>query len=275
MSIANRITLASLTQFLEKRESSRSMALIRIGLVLLIWSVWARDFTLLVAFNRPFSLILGLFFFPSSIALLFGFHARIFKWVFAGTMLLVYYFLGYVIGVEPYTHHHRYILAWSTFLLAFSSCENSLSFDRYHGAGPELSPTWVRILFCAQVSLIYFWSAFDKSSTLFLSGARFEQIFMYVYFGSDYPQWILFPWLVKAAAWFVVVLEYALAVTLWIPRVRYLAIAAGVLLHALIYYTLPVNTFSLTMCLLYLAFIPPEVIHRVIDAQVANPRAPS
>ena len=274
MSIASKVTLASLAQFLEQKESSRSMALIRIGLVLLIWSIWARDFTLLTAFNRPISLILGLFFFPSSIALLFGFHARIFKWVFAGTMLLTYYFLGHLIGEEPYTHHHRYILAWSTFLLAFSTSENSLSYDRYHSAAPELSPTWVRFLFCAQVSLIYFWSAFDKSSTLFLSGARFEQIFMYLYFGSDYPQWSFFPWFVKASAWFVVALEYALAVTLWIPRVRYWAIVAGVLLHALIYYTLPVNTFSLTMCLLYLAFIPPEVIHRIIDALVTDSRAP-
>jgi hypothetical protein len=59
-----------------------------------------------------------------------------------------------------------------------------------------------------------------------------------------------------------------LAVGLWIPRWRNAFLALGVALHAVFYVLIPVETFSVTMFALYLAFVDPEDVDRVVDALV-------
>jgi hypothetical protein len=61
------------------------------------------------------------------------------------------------------------------------------------------------------------------------------------------------------------VVEAALVVGLWLPRARWWVMAAGVGIHLGIEATLLIGWFSLTVVACYLAFVPAEVLHRVID----------
>ena len=101
------------------------------------------------------------------------------------------------LGREPWTHHHTYLLAVAALLIALTPCGRSYSVDRYlavmragHAGLPppaERGNLWGLRLIVVQLSVLYFFSAFDKTSYAFLSGARLEQIFLWYYAGSDYP----------------------------------------------------------------------------------------
>jgi hypothetical protein len=128
-------------------------------------------------------------------------------------------------------------------------------------------------LLALQLSAVYFWSAWQKTFANFFSGERIEQILMYLYIGSDYPTWPGFRPLVLAISWTTVILEFVLAFGLWMPRWRKFLLGLGCLFHLGLYYLLPVDTFSLTMCLLYLAYLDPADVHSTID-RVSAPVKP-
>jgi hypothetical protein len=85
------------------------------------------------------------------------------------------------------------------------------------------------------------------------------------YFGSDFPRSPLFHAAMVFLAWATVVLEYLLAFGLFVPRLQGPLLLAGFLFHAIIYITLPVATFSVTMWVLYLAFLDPDRVHAILD----------
>jgi len=63
-----------------------------------------------------------------------------------------------------------------------------------------------------------------------------------------------------------IVVETALAVGLWLPRARYVVMALGVSIHLGIEATLLIGWFSLAVIACYLAFIPGDVLRRVVAA---------
>jgi hypothetical protein len=63
-----------------------------------------------------------------------------------------------------------------------------------------------------------------------------------------------------------IVAETALAIGLWLPRARYVVMALGVSIHLGIEATLLIGWFSLTVIATYLAFVPGDVLRRVVDA---------
>jgi len=71
------------------------------------------------------------------------------------------------------------------------------------------------------------------------------------------------------------VVEAALAVGLWLPRARYVVMALGVSIHLGIEATLLIGWFSLTVIAAYLAFVPGEVLRRVVDAGRSRATRPS
>jgi hypothetical protein len=248
--------------------------LIRIGLAALIWARWANQ---LVLFRNPelAYYVLVPIFFVASTAMLVGFASR-WSTALAGitTLTMVYYF-GYVLGREPWTHHHTFLLAFSTLLCALTPCGRSYSLDRWFavrraeraGKAPpaERGNVWGLRLIALQVCLIYLYTAYDKSSIAFLSGDRMEHYLMWYYLGSNYPSWPGFHELMMAASVFTVALEYTLAFGLLIPTARKWLVPAGVLLHASFYVLLPVATYSLTMIMLYLALLDPDAVRQAID----------
>lgn len=254
--------------------SSRSSALIRIGLALLFWSRWAGE--LLLYMNQsPVGLFLSANFFIATTLLFIGYQSRAAA-VWSGAVgLVIYYYFGHELGREPWTHHHTYLLAISAVLIALTPCERSFSLDRYlavlraerqgQAPPPERGNLMGLRLIVVQLSILYFFSALDKTNLAFLSGARLEHIFLWFYVGSDYPDIGGLPVLAMITAITVVILEYALALGLPFRATRRILIWLGLAFHAVIYVTLPVYTFSATMIVLYLAYLDANAVDRVIQ----------
>jgi hypothetical protein len=259
---------------LEYQSSTRAIAIIRIGLVFLLWNRYSSSFLLYK--NIPFVQIsIGGIFFISSLFVLVGFHTRLWLGVLACTMVLVYYFLGFVVGVEPLTHHHTYLLCIATVFLSFTPCGRSLSLDRYLlvkksmkkgiPIPQEKGALWATYLIGLQISSIYIWSTYSKLIPGFISGERMEQIFKFYLCNFDFTESAYFSQVMFILAISTIVLELFLAIGLWFTRIHALVMPVGIIFHLILFYFLPVSTFSLTMILLYLVFIPPEKIHTFVD----------
>ena len=254
--------------------STRPVALMRILLVFIIWTKFASGMR---AFSHlePVSIVVGILFFLGSTAMLLGWKT---EWAtgFTGALLMfVYYYFGYGRGHSVWVHHHVYLLAVSTCVLALTPCGKSWSMDRLEsvrraeeqGVDPplEVGPLWATRILGFQVSMVYFWGAVDKTEWVFLDGTRMQQSAMYLFFGSDYPPFPGFAAFMALTAVIVVGLEYVLAIGLWIPRFQRVLIPTGLLLHALFYYLIPVATFSVTMAVLYIAYLDPAIIAKLTD----------
>ena len=163
----------------------------------------------------------------------------------------------------------------ATCLLALTPCGRSYSVDRWRALQRgirqksklplERGPLWGTRLIALQISLVYFWSAYAKATKSFYTGERMEDLYMYYFFGSDYPTIPGFHELMVVISVGAILLECLLAVGLWFPRFQKWLIPAGIFLHLVFYYTLDVWTFSVTVILLYLVYVPPDTVHRVID----------
>lgn len=253
--------------------STRGVGLLRIGLALLCWTRWSSE---LLPFRDTGAehWLLGASFFLSTSLLLAGLWTRAAAAWAAATLLYMFVGMGILQGREAWTHHHTTLITIAVCLLVLVPCGGSFSADRWLavrrarrlGAPPpdERGPLWAVPLFAVQVSAIYFWGAFDKTSWAFASGTRMTHHFMSLYLGSDPVS----PWVAAAmmpVALSVLAIEYGLAVSLWIPLLRAPSIAVGIVFHFLLYYLLPVGPFSLTMVLLYLAYLDQDRLHAWID----------
>jgi Vitamin K-dependent gamma-carboxylase len=254
--------------------STRPLGLMRVAVAAIVWSRFASE---LLPYRdlSPDRLALGAAFYLSTAAMFVGWQTRLSTFASAVVLCVMVYGYGRRWGVEPWVHHHTTLLAISTVLLALTPCGRSFSLDRWlavrraeRGGGPapaERGELWATRLIALQVSTLYFWSAYDKSSGPFLSGDRLEQIFVELYWVSDgiLPAWAQAGF--TCAALVTVALEYALAFGLWVPRLRPWLLVAGVALHGLFFVFLPVSTFSVTMVALYLAFLDPDRFHAGVD----------
>lgn len=253
--------------------STRSVALIRIGLALILWTTWGDH---MVIFRRltPPGAVVAVVFFASTTLMLVGYRSRLATLVAGVTCTVIYN--GDLIDIgASLRHHHTALMCLSTVLLSLTPCGRSLSVDRWlavrrarrRGAPPppERGDLWAVKLLALTLSAVYFGAAVSKSNAGWLSGDRFEMLLTHYYLGSD---WIGEPWLATAmqlATVYVVALEWALCFGLWWAPARRWLIPQGIVLHWGFYVLLPVVTFSLTTVLLYLAFVPPDVVHRAID----------
>ena len=250
------------------RDSTRSVGLIRIGLVLLIWSRWGGELILCrdirlsaILFSSAFFIVTGL--------MCVGLWTRVST---MGTFILLSIRFA---THQPSQHHHVFLLILSTLFITLTPCGCSYSLDRWLALRralksglpppPETGNLWGLRLIAIQLSTIYFWTACAKLYWGFLSGAGLE-LLVYNYFaGYDYASIPGFSALCFIAAITTVILEFSLAFGLYITKLRKYLIPAGMILHILFYILLPIRTFTLTMILLYLAFIPAASVHRFID----------
>jgi hypothetical protein len=254
--------------------SSRTSALIRIGLVLLLWGRYAGE---LLPFFYPWGWqpVFCVAFFAFSTLMLVGVFSQATTLVTAMLALSLYWGWGHYLGVEPYTHHHTYLVGFATLLCALTPCGRSYSVDRWWAVRkarlerrrprPERGNLLGLRLMVIQMSAIYFWSAYDKSFPGFLEGDRLEHLFVYYYVGSDFSPWAEYRPLFCLVAWIVVLMEYLLAFGLPFAKTRKYLLAPGLILHAIFYLMLPVYTYSATMVLLYLAYVNPDRIHSLLE----------
>ena len=253
---------------LRYRDSTRSVGLIRIGLVLLIWSEWAgklilcRDIRLGgILFNSAFFLFSGL--------MCVGLWTRVSS---MGTAIIV----SILFNIHgSFRHHHTFLLTMAILLIALTPCGRSYSLDRWLAlrrslksnlpVPPEIGNLWGLRLIAIQLSMVYFWTAYEKLYWGFLSGERMELLVYNYYAGYDYASIPGFSALCCIVAITTVILEFLLAFGLYIPRFHKYLMPVGIVLHILFYVLLPIRTFTLAMILLYLAFIPATSVHRFID----------
>jgi hypothetical protein len=182
--------------------------------------------------------------------------------------------MGNMNGHPGWSSHHIYILIVSVSLLALSPCGRSFSWDRYRAVAEaqsardiplEHGSLWPQRLIALQLAALYFWTAVDKTSWSFLSGLRLEQAFTWAYSGRLLEPVISLGVVLPALAVAVVVVEYFLAVAIFVRRWQRFVLPLGLALHAAFYVLLPVNTYSATMMVLYLALLDPDELHRFLD----------
>ncbi len=174
-----------------------------------------------------------------------------------------------------FRHHHTFLLVMAILFIALTPCGRSYSLDRWLalrrakklGLPPpsEIGNLWGLRLIAIQLSVVYFWTAYEKLYWGFLSGERMELLFYNYYAGYDYASILGFSALCCIVAITTVILEFLLAFGLYIPRFHKYLMPVGIVLHVLFYLLLPIRTFTLAMILLYLAFIPATSVHRFID----------
>jgi len=264
---------AIVTHLSEHHGSTRSVGLLRCLWGLILWARWADE---LLPFRRHEAdhYVLGLLFFVSTSGMVVGLFSRLSCFVAGLVTLTMVFHYGHLSGVESWTHHHTTFLAVVTFVLAFTPAGRSFSLDRVlairkaeakGGVWPdELGNVWAIRLVGVQLSAIYFWGAIDKCRMAYLGGDRIEQHLMYLYFGSDYPgSWLHVGAMIAAIS--TVMLEFLLSFGLWVRRVMFPMMLLGILFHAGIYYFLPVTVFSVASVVAYLAYLPPDDVHRFID----------
>jgi len=249
--------------------STLVVGILRIATVLLLWSRYAWEVHPMKHRDEPEWLALSGVFYVVTLLMGVGLWTRVSAPLTAATTLAMYFGFGIELGYDDWAHHHTYTLMTLTVFVAMTPCGRSLSVDRWLAlrrgtAKPERADLWPLRLLAWQCSMIYFWGAYQKTSVAYLGGDRLEQIFGFLYFGSDFPEsaWLHPLFVVSAVG--SVLLEYALAVLPWFKRTRVPILVLGCLFHAVIYWSFPVATFSMTMVAMYLAYFPPDDIETVV-----------
>jgi len=253
--------------------STRGAAIIRILFPFIIWSRWAGDHLFYKTVDDPIHLLFAVGFFLGGALMVVGLFTRVSVGVMALTMSAWHLYFGHELGMQKALMS---VNLWTPVVgLFFTDCGRSLSVDRWlavrrakaRGEPPpsERGSLWGLRLIAWQVTMMYFWGAFDKTDAQWLAGERMERYWMNFYGSSDYPSWPGARLLLLSSAIGTVVLEYALAVGLWFEKPRRWLWLPGVLMHFSMYIFLPAFQITWQMILCYLAFIPGDRAHDFID----------
>jgi hypothetical protein len=257
----------------EAQGSTRPLGLMRIAIAIIILVRFGNELSLYQGESFSF-LLLGIVFFALTSMMLVGYKAQATSAAVALTLAFMHFYMGRIGGHPGWESHHVYLLVVSTGLIALSPCGRSYSWDRYvalrkargtYEIAPERGDLWPQRLIALQLAALYFWAAVDKTNWPFLSGERLQQAFIWSYSGRILEPLISAGPLLAPVATFVVVVEYILAFAILIRRWQRLILPAGLALHATFYLLLPVNTYSATVMVLYLALIDPDAVHNGLD----------
>lgn len=253
---------------------TRMVSLMRISLALIAWARFGQEAGLYGSHDR-FSTVLAIAFFLSSTAMAVGWYARWSTLVTGLLELYLFYGQGVYWGHQHYSYHHILALATATTLLSLTPCGGTYSIDRYLDTerrraqgepyAEDDGDSWATYLIALQVSVIYGVASLLRFHPRWISGGRAEHIFMYLYTGSDYPDIPGFHTFLVSVTLVGNFVECFLAVALWFPRWQKTCFLMGGLFHGFIYMTMPVSTFSITMPVLYLAFVDPKRGANMID----------
>lgn len=268
---------ARVTDFLrwgaDAQGSTRPLGLMRIALAAIVFVRFANEVSLYQGDSLSF-VLLGVVFFGLTSMMFVGYKAQAACAGVALTLMTMHFYMGRINGYPGWASHHIYILVVSVSLLALSPCGRSFSWDRYsalaqaHDARdipPEYGDLWPQRLIALQLAALYFWTAVDKTNWFFLSGQRLEQAFIWTYTGRALEPLISLGVILPVLATIVVLVEYFLAFAIFVRRWQTFVLPIGLALHAAFYVLLPVNTYSATIMVLYLALLDPDAVHRFLD----------
>jgi hypothetical protein len=172
-------------------------------------------------------------------------------------------------------HNNRYLLLLLAFLLAFAPCDRAYTpFASRQTRTQRLGPVWARILIQIQVSLVYLASGGSKLLDADWRGGqvlsiRYQQgLEMAARQGLELPEWIrallAAPRFGELSSKAAIATELFLAVALWLPKTRAVALWIGVMFHLGIEIGARVEIFSYLMWGALIAFCVPELGGRQI-----------
>jgi hypothetical protein len=166
----------------------------------------------------------------------------------------------------------------TSFYLMLSPCGAAYSLDarreiRRRGtiAEPVIIP-WAQRLLQIQLCLIYFLSAaFKCNGSTWLGGTAIHYVLFNHEVGQFNLEWLAgYPVAISAMTLTALVVEFALAFLLWFRPSRKWIALAGVMLHVGIVPLVNVPLFGEQMTALYLVFLAPDELDRVLG--LFNPR---
>jgi hypothetical protein len=220
-----------------------------------VFAIWTSDQALLIGW------ILLLVF---SVALMVGWHSRVAA-------------LAVFVLILSFEHRNVWVfnsgdlaIRIEALLLAISPCGSALSLDQRRCTGKFWSaqqrPQWPVRLMQVQLSLIYLAAAQAK-----LNGNAWPQGTA-VSYALRLPDMLLLPmphWfttsalLMNAVTWGALAVELSVGILVWNRRLRPWVLAAGVVMHTMVMITIAVGFFSPAVLVLYLAFVPPEMVEHL------------
>lgn len=173
-------------------------------------------------------------------------------------------------------HNNRYTTHLIAFLIAWSPCDRSfrLPWPRQRGPSGAPGPLWAARLAQLQMSAVYLTSGGGKLLDDDWRGGlvmlqRFSQgAEMLLARGVQLPAFVVellrSPWLASLASKCAIATELFLAIGLWLPATRILALWLGVMFHLGIQVSAHVDLFSWLMLSGYLLFATPELRERSV-----------
>jgi hypothetical protein len=167
-------------------------------------------------------------------------------------------------------HHYRHTMAAFSTLLAFAPCDRHLALGK--AADDRPAPIWALYAIRAQVSVMYLTSGGTKlldpdwRGGLMMRGMIAS--FAHMVHGRGVPGGILdllrTPMGASVLAKGAIATELSLAVLLWLPSTRRLALWVGLFFHLFISLMTPVKLFTAEMLLAYLLFCTPDAAARTL-----------
>lgn len=237
-------------------------ALFRVLYVALLWSRFGRELRPYRLRDDPWWLAISLAFWLSTILVGLGILTRWSTVLLALTVAAMGFGMGVLVGFYDWRHHHTWLLFYIGLLLPLTASGYALSVDAWwtarRGRSPRVEvPYWGLRMLALIATSCYLFGAWDKLQWTFLRGDRVAHHLMSTTLGGGWPLDQAWGWRILFALLGsgIVALEFSLAIGLWHRRLRPVLIPLGVLFHLGLYLTLPVGTFSATICVLYLCFL--------------------
>jgi hypothetical protein len=223
--------------------------------------------------SLPAYVVLQLLAIAGGVLAVVGFHGR------AGLLVSALIGLFLLLSNRLDYHNNRFALLLFALLTAFTPCEQSfvLARGRSHTLpdSKRTAPTFGTLLIRLTVSTVYLASGAGKlldpdwrgGQTMLVRYARSLDELGERFGSLPEPVVALFSSRVfaGAASKAAIALELALAVALWLPKLRSVALYAGVLFHLGIELSARVELFSYVMGAAYLSFVVPELRQRSVE----------
>ena len=150
------------------------------------------------------------------------------------------------------------------FFLIFAPAGAALSADRlvrvWRGREQPEVPArrlWAQRMIQIELSLVYLatfcWKL--KGAPWMEGSALFYVFHVFELRRFPLPDWLLQPGILKLGTWAAMVLEFSLGTLIWVRRMRYKVLAAGLLFHLSLEYSLNIPMFQWDVLSAYLLFI--------------------
>jgi len=197
----------------------------------------------------------------AALALLLGWHTRIASVLVAFLLIAVQRRDVYVLNSGDL------LLREMALFVALMPAGEAWSLDARRRGGSQPRAPWGLRLLQVQVSALYLFSVVAKlggmswqNGTAVGKAVQLEDLQRFVL-----PQGLATSVTVSALLTYgTLVVEGALVVGLWLPRARWVVMAAGVAIHLGIEATLLIGWFSVTVVSCYLAFVPADALRRAV-----------